>query len=221
MAKQVRAIAPLGGGWGFVLAILQKPLKMNHRTLTIALLCILASPIALDAQKRPNRIFKKGQSDIGFAVGLLPTFLMDGARIDMPPLTLGYDNMLGRHYSLGVQAGHSVSTTSKKDVFEEQRRYTNKFFYFAVRNTVHCNCRNFDNIDMYGGFALGYALSLVSVENGDFGELEEHLGLKERVGKPTFNGYFGARYACSKRITILGEIGFGVSLLHLGFGFKL
>ncbi len=182
---------------------------------------LISAPMLMLAQKKPNRIFNKGQTDITAYIGLLPTFLMDGASIDMPPLTLGFENMLGGRYSLGFQAGHSASTTKRESVFEEKRQYSNDFYYFSIRNTVHCNCQNFDNLDIYGGFALGYALSLVSVKNGVFGELESHLGIKERVGKPTFNGYFGVRYACSERITVLGEVGFGASLLHVGFGYRL
>ncbi|MEK7253854.1 MAG: hypothetical protein AAB316_03860 [Bacteroidota bacterium] len=168
----------------------------------------------------PERDYKKGRTDLTFLTGVLPTFLMDGAKINIPPMSVGVERMLSENISIGVQMGHSSSTTRNESVFEESKRYRNSFYFVGIRSAAHCNCR-MDNLDIYGGAMLGYNLSLISVENGSFGELEEHLGIKEKEGKVTYSAFLGVRYACSKKLTLVGEFGYGISIIQLGFGYQI
>lgn len=191
---------------------------------SLALLMAAAAinPTYAQSYKRydPERDFKKGRTDISFLAGVLPTFLMDGAKINLPPTSVGFDAMLGNNYSIGIQMGLSSSTTRNESVFEEGRRYRNDFYFVGIRNAVHCDCQ-MDKLDLYGGAMLGYNLSLISVENGSFGELENHLGIEQKEGKVTYSAFLGVRYSCSKKLTLVGEFGYGISIIQLGFGYQI
>ncbi|GJM35654.1 MAG: hypothetical protein DHS20C18_46550 [Saprospiraceae bacterium] len=182
---------------------------------------LVFTPQLYSQYKKPNRIFKKGQADIFAGFGLLPTFLKDRATQELPPLSLRYENRLANNYSIGLEIGHSISTTDARDPTFEAKNYRNRFYYVGLRNTVHCNCEAFDNWDIYGGFSLGYNLTNISVIEGAFGDFEKLHGIKEQKSKMTFHGFVGARYACNASLSFYGEFGYGISIIQLGVGYQL
>ncbi len=174
------------------------------------------------AQRRSERLFKKGESDLFMQVGVVPTYLVDNAKIVLPPIGLRAQHRYARNLSIGLEVGHSVS--QKSDLFqvtEEIREYENTSYFFGLRNAVHCDCHSLNNIDIYGGFTLGYALTYIKVLNGSFGPPEWHRGIKPKKGTVTYSGFVGIRYACGPWLSLSGEIGFGVSLVQLGVGIKI
>lgn len=191
-------------------------------TSVLFLFCAFLFTPQLSAQyKKPNRIFKAGQTDILAGFGLLPTFLKDKVTQELPPVSLRYENRLSQNYSIGLEVGHSISTTQAKDPGAEAKQYRNRFYHLALRNTVHCNCEAFDNWDIYGGFALGYNLMRLSVLGGTFGEFERLNGIKAEKSRMTFHGFIGARYACNEALSFYGEFGYGISIIQIGVGYQL
>ncbi len=190
--------------------------------LIVLLLALCSSSPLAGQHRRPQLPFSKGQTDLIMQVGVLPTYLMDNARIVLPPIGLRAEHRFSKNYSLGLEASHSKS--QKTDLFtqtEELREYANTSYFFGVRNTVHCDCDRVENIDLYGGFTLGYSLTKIDVLNGTFGPPEWHRGIKPESGTVTYSGFLGIRYACSPWFSLSGEIGFGVSLIQLGVGIKI
>ena len=58
-------------------------MKATAIFLAVVMLCLTSShPLA--GQRRPDRLFKQGQTDLFMQVGVLPTYLMDKARIVLP-----------------------------------------------------------------------------------------------------------------------------------------
>ncbi len=174
------------------------------------------------SQKRLKCPFQKGQTDLFMQVGVLPTYLMDKAKIVLPPIGLRAEHRFGRQYSFGVEVAHSVS--QKTDFFtptEEVREYQNTSYFVGLRNAVHCDCQRAENIDLYGGLTLGYNLTYMEVLNGEFGPPEWHRDIRPRRGSLTYSGFLGIRYACGPWLSLSGEIGFGVSLVQLGVGIKI
>lgn len=187
-----------------------------------AVLCLSLNSSPGLAQKRAQLLFQKGQTDLFMQVGILPTYLIDKAKIVLPPVGLRAEHRFGKQYSLGVEAAHSVS--QKTDFFvptEEVREYQNTSYFFGLRNSVHCDCRRTENIDLYGGFSLGYTLTYIEVLNGTFGPPEWQRDIRPRRGSFTYSGFLGVRYACGPWLSLSGEIGFGVSLVQLGVGIKI
>jgi hypothetical protein len=168
-----------------------------------------------------KRLFKKGDSDIMAGFGLFPTFIKDRTDQVLPPVSLRYENRISNNFSMSLELGHSISNTVKKDVFSDEREYRNEYYFLALRNSAHCNCENFSNWDIYGGFALGLNLTNITVINGTFGPSEKLYGISPKNTQMTFNGFVGARYVCTKKLSFFGEFGYGASLLQLGMGYKL
>ena len=168
---------------------------------------------------RPVRLFEKGQLEASFSVGAVPTFLMDGAKIKMLPVSLGLDYRFGEKFSLGVVAGHSVSE-SKPKVFSDglKATWTNSFFHVALRPAIHVT--SVEDWDFYGGFSIGMQSSQVTGKsNGqdfDLKEMESHLGIASSKTNAAFSGFAGLRYVLNPKWTVNGEIGFGVSIFTVG-----
>ncbi len=181
---------------------------------------IVFSSFTASAQNGYPRVFKQGQKDAFIGVGLIPTYLMDGGKIIMPPLTTGGDIMIADNFSLGGQFGYSVSETQRDfQSSEKTKQYRNSFSFFGIRGAAHCT--KWDNLDIYGGFNLGYNLTKINVINGEFGDEERHKGIKPKSGKVTYSGFIGVRYSCCNKIGIFGEIGYGASILMIGTTYRL
>ena len=188
---------------------------------TLFLLLALAPNLYSQQYKKPNRIFKKGDSDLSLGIGLLPTFVKDRTNQQLPPISLRYEHRLARNFSLGIEGAHSVATTQMKSLFSDTRQYRNRFYHLALRSAVHCNCKGLDNWDIYGGFALGFNFSRISVIGHSFGETEKLMGIKPKKNQMSFYGFLGGRYAITPHLSLFGEIGYGASILQIGIGYKL
>lgn len=174
----------------------------------------------LIAQKTSYRIFKKGQKDAWIGIGLLPTYLMDGGKIVLPPLTTGADYMVADYVSIGGQVGYSISEFQKRYTGPElTKHYQSRFYFVSLRAAVHCT--KIENWDIYGGFALGYNLAKVSVVDGSFGKQEPPIGIKPRQDKVTYSGLLGVRFACCSKIGAFVEIGYGASLVMIGTIYRI
>lgn len=197
-------------------------MKTIFSLLGLFLCSILFGTQAFGQYKHPNRLFKKGETDLFLQIGVVPTYLMDKSKIVLPPIGLRSERRIGRNYSLGLEAAHSKS--QKTDYFkplEEVREYANTSYFFGLRNAVHCDCRSLDDIDIYGGVTLGYSLTLIEVLNGEFGPPEWHRNIRPRRGSITYAAFMGVRYACGPWLSLSAELGFGVSILQLGVGIKI
>lgn len=64
--------------------------------LTILLSFFASSSINAQSYSKPNRIFKKGQADVQFGIGLTGTFVADKAAMTSIPLSLSFDYMLAK-----------------------------------------------------------------------------------------------------------------------------
>ena len=196
-------------------------MKTTLNSIFTFLLVSIFATNGLGQYQLPNRLFKKNEADILTGFGLFPTFVKDQVNQVLPPLTLRYEYRISSNYSLGLEFGHSIATTRKEELYSDERQYRNRFYFLALRNSAHCNCDNFDNWDIYGGFALGFNLTHISVINGNFGELEKLYGIRPRNTQLTFHGFVGTRYACTNRLSFFGEFGYGASLFQIGLGYKL
>lgn len=175
---------------------------------------------SLFAQQDSPRFFKQGQKDAWIGVGLIPTYLMDGGKIIMPPVTTGGDAMIADNFSLGGQIGYSVSETQKDySAPELTKQYRNSFYFIGFRGAAHCI--RFRNLDIYGGFILGYNLTMIDVINDEFGPEEHHKGIKPKSGKFTYSSFLGVRYSCCNKIGLFGELGYGASILTVGTTYQL
>ncbi len=181
---------------------------------------LLLSSLVSAQYKKPNRIFKDKQMDLQFSLGLAPTFLTDGGKQSVPPLSLSGEMMFNDFLSAGLSFAHSA-TFSKEEIVADGRlaRWKNNYFEAGARFAAHVT--RFDNMDIYGGFSVAYCHSLVKATQDGMEEMSRHMGIKPSSGKIVPGGILGFRYAISKKIVLMSEVGAGVSLFKLGVGYRV
>ena len=191
-----------------------------QKILTVFITLVFIINVNLDAQKMPTRLFKKNQADMYVTVGLLPTFLADGVKQKLLPLNIGADFMIGDNFSIGGTFGHSISETGEKDFFgDESGQLENSYYEFALKTGLHIT--RYDNISIYSGFILSYHLSNIKATKGDLEAISYHTGIKSSQGKIIPGGYMGFKYALKKKLIIMAELGYGVSILRFGVGYRI
>lgn len=198
-----------------------KNVILKNFTILINLWFIILTIPVVGQNMKPNRIFHQGDVDFLAGFSLLPTFLKDDVRQDVPPVSIRIQGNLVKNYSLGIEYAYSKTTSNIEDPFSDKGQYQNRYSVITLRNTIHCNCENIDNWDIYGGFALGLSHSRIAVVNGEFGYLEKLYGIKPVRNQMTYYGFLGFRYACSSIFSFFGEIGYGASIVQAGVGYKL
>ena len=172
---------------------------------------------------RPVHLFKKGQLEATFGLGLVPTFLADKAKVKLLPLAVGIEYRFSETFSLGATATHSISE-SKPVVLGDgvEATWTNRYSQFVLRPLVHIT--RIEDWDFYGGFSIGVARSgIVGQSNGkeeDLREYERHMGIESRTNG-VFSGIAGLRYVLSPKWTVGAELGFGASIFTVGANYYL
>jgi hypothetical protein len=185
------------------------------------LLALLALPLLLSAQYyKPARVFGKGQVDIQAGLGIFPTYLADRPETMMPPLQVGVRYMVAEYVSLGVFGGYSLSQSREKTLLDSIRgRWYNQSSFLGTEFGFHYT--KIDNWDLYGGLSLLYQYIRLESDNPEFEKAMQHTGIQMRRGRATMTAFIGSRFALSARCTVFAELGYGVSLLKVGAGFKL
>lgn len=183
----------------------------------------------------PVRLFEKGQWDAQLSLGTVPTYVMDNAKILMPPVQAGMNYRISEHFSLGATIGHSISESQPKEILMTSPNgeggqgaminatWTNNSTFLNIRPGVHIT--KLENWDFYGGFSIG--ASLVNINGNSvlakerLMEIESHLGIERHRSNISFSGFTGARRVVSPRFTVGAEIGSGISLFTVGAGYKI
>lgn len=201
------------------------------RTSTILALIVFSMLTSLNSysqdysQNNATRIFAANQWDAVVFVGALPTYVADKTEVQVPPVSVGLSYMASPVFGVDFLFGHSISE-SPRHFFTDQAyaNWTNALYFAAIRPAIHFTKR--DNIDIYGGMSMGVHYSKMTGNPGGdlsalrLSEYENHLGIKSSW-KPAFSGFLGARYALTPNLTINSEIGFNVSILSIGLGYRL
>ncbi|MCP3932848.1 MAG: hypothetical protein GY705_27570 [Bacteroidetes bacterium] len=173
--------------------------------------------LSLQAQ---SRVFKKGQLDANFGIGLLPTFTVDNGKTILLPLSISADYRLAGKFSMGLYAGKSITETKRTDIQDcPNAHWKNNFTTIGWRCSVHFTKR--EKLDIYGGFLLIYNHSKVEIKDGKMEALSKHLGIKPSSGTVTYSGFIDTRLALGKSLSTFGEIGYGISLISLGVSCRI
>ena len=187
--------------------------------LSLTLLLALTNPV--EAQNnRPNRVFKKGQMDLQAGIGLAPTFLADGGKQLVLPMSLSGDLMLADNFSIGVFGGYTKAESKEFLVADGiEAQWQNSMVEVGARFAFHYT--QMQDWDIYGGFAFTYSHSSITAMRAELDKIAANLGVE-----PTSNAFFptavmGARWAFSSKWTAFSEISYGVSIIKAGVGYRL
>lgn len=186
-------------------------------TTTLVLSICLFSTVDLQAQKKqkmPNWEARAG-------IGLFPTFLKDHAKTELQPVSLEVRYRPSHKFSIGLLAGSSISQAMLEHHTGEKRLVRNSFQMYALRGAIHSN--PFEKWELYGGVTLGYTNSNVEYlmpdnTKGDdgpsfFPEAKERDGL-------LFSAFLGTNYRVYEKVSLFGEISYGLSLATAGVAIR-
>ena len=177
--------------------------------------------IQLQAQySKPNRVFESGQADFQASVGLVPTFFKDEGKAVVIPLSAAVDYYLTPNFTLGLQAGYSV-TDGAEEIFTDGLigQWRNTYSEIGLRIGAHLT--KVQNWDFYGGLVVGATHTKVEALKPGLEDIELHKGIKPSNLNLLYSAFLGTKYALNKNWTVFSELGFGVSLVRIGVGHRL
>ena len=192
-------------------------MKTKNSLINVIVLIFMFSAAHIFSQ---NTQAQKGQTYSHVGIGIVPTYLMDGGKIIVPPVTVGGDYIFAENFSIGLQTGYSISEMQKEyQNIEQPRNYRNSSYFTSMRFAVHCT--KIKDWDIYGGWLLGFNVVKIEVLNGIFDYPEHHAGIVPKDTKMTYTGLLGVRYGCCSNIGVFAELGFGESLFKIGMSYRL
>ncbi len=119
-----------------------------------------------------------------------------------------------------MYAGKSITETSPAIVRDGLvAQWKNNFTTLGLKGNVHFTERR--NLDIYGGFLLACHFSKIELEAGEEETLARHIGIKPHSATLAWSGFIGTRYAFSGKLSVFGEVGYGISLATIGLGYRL
>lgn len=185
------------------------------------LILTLLFPVFLNAQySAPTRIFGQGQLDVQAGIGLFPTYIADRPEAIVPPVQLGVRWLLTDNWSIGLSGGYSTSRSREKLATDSIRgRWLNETIFFGLENVFHYT--KIDNWDLYGGFSFFYQHVWLDADNPEFWKAMLRTGVKESRGRTSLSTFVGARFALSPNYSVFTELGYGISMLKVGAGYRV
>lgn len=203
--------------------------KLSLILITGCLFCLNIACFGQDANdggchdKKKYAFLKSEQAFVQSGIGVSPMILKDKGRTIIPPVDVSVDYMLSEKFSFGLMAGHSVAAIRpKKNLGNHSAyRWENHTYYAGLRASVHGNPSEHWNI--YGGFMLGYFHHCITpnVDDPYARQIEDLNGMKRKRGQLSYTGFVGLRYLTRSRLTFFGELGYGVSLVRVGAGYRV
>ena len=185
----------------------------------LTLLSLIILGLSLQTSFAQNSKIKYPYFEASARIGLIPTFVKDISKAEVPPLGINVDYRLNRKFSVGVFGGYT-KVISHPDMLNDGQpmTFSNQFSMAGARFAVHST--NLEKWDFYGGMGFAYTHSKIDVLRGNVDKLITHKNFKESSGKMMMSAFVGAKFLVNKDMTIFGEVGYGISLLSVGVSKK-
>jgi hypothetical protein len=184
--------------------------------LIFCLFAFLATTTCVQAQNAVPFNF-----ETGFGLGPVPTFVKDRPHSSGMPLIVYADYRTSRLFSVGVFAGQSVSEAIRESANGGvSMNYKNAYNFVGARLAVHTDPHRYYRWEVYGGMNAFFARSKVTAVPVDKAlqvVIKPETTVKRQL---TACGFLGARYAMTKQLGIWGELGFGISIVSAGIGYR-
>lgn len=187
---------------------------MNIREFLVGVVIFASTITMADAQT-----VKKGDVVFQTGVGLLPTYFMDKGKMLVPPVSASVDYRMGSILSVGAFGAYSSTETNTIKLEDGSAfKWQNDSWMAGVKVAAHS--ANFDRVDVYGGFTLGYQIPDIKANVEIPGE--------QRLPEPTnvknhwiYAGFVGVAGYLTPHLGVYGELGYGISLLNVGVSIKI
>lgn len=195
---------------------LPKSIHVMKDVLIFVLLALLATASPVHSQ---NAVPFKIETGIG--IGPVPTFFKDRPHVVSIPVIASTDYRFSRLLSIGVFAGRSVAEAIRENPANGVlMNYENRYNFVGARFAVHTDPHRFYRWEVYGGMNAFFARSKITGVPVD--KAIRLVGGAEIKYKRQFTacGFLGARYALTKQLGVWGELGYGISIVSLGMGYR-
>ena len=209
---------------------------------TLFTLCMLTASLSFgqsserSSQKKHTinhvAIHKVGDVTTQVGVGLIPTYYKHGGTTNVQPVSLNIGYRVAKHVSLNLYTGYASYTSSEVEYGDGSAYiYDNQSLIMGLRGEIHA--ARTDNFDIYGGLMAVYTHPFVeqtqtktadgSVPNQGSSRIQP-TSSPYPVAPPKGNflpgGFVGASWYFNNHWSVFGEIGYGVSILSVGAGYK-
>ncbi len=180
-----------------------------------------SSVFAQSSKSTPSRF------SISAGIGLFPTYYKSDESKGIPPLNLrlGYDITK----SFGVSAFMGYSTTkSNPEYFNEKENsfIDNKTKVFGLRFDVRKEVGN--KVNIYGGGMVNYFHADVKEYDNKTKALVVRpegtptpINPDSKKGKLTYTAFVGSSLKVAKKVSLFGEIGYGISIANMGITVRI
>jgi len=191
---------------------------MKQSTLVIIALFFSFSLIA------QNNTIKPGQIQLNAGIGLLSTYVADKTETVTLPVSISAEVFLSKNMAIGLYGAYSQ--TKGQSVFLNAdliENYDNTTSQFAIKTSFYSNDLN--DWRIFGGFLVGVSNSKIEkTSTSIIGEGDrEFTPSFTRPNAPSsflFSGYVGAQRKITTKISVYGELGFGISLANVGLSYR-
>lgn len=181
---------------------------------------LLLATFSLQAQ---TSNFQQGRFNVSAGFGVVPTFVADGANVNMPPVSLRVGYQVGPNINLSAFGGYSSYDQKSPHLISDGQlaMLSNKQFMAGLRGEVRKEVS--DRFDVYGGGMLGYS----HASSREFNPLTGEPVVRP-VNTPTpydpngpnkgllYAGFLGSTFYLRQGVGFFLEAGYGVSLLNTG-----
>ena len=167
---------------------------------------------------------KPGQLQVQASVGLVPTLAADATATLVPPVTLNAEVFLSPNFALGLSGSYSRYSgeyiNQNAGIVEQYETTTTMI---GLRTAVHSNDLN--NWRVYGGFTIGASIpnvekEVIALPGEQTRDDELPTFSRPQSSSLLFSGFVGTRRTLNARLSVFGELGFGISLVNVGAGYK-
>ena len=177
--------------------------------------------------------FQKGQMDLNLGLGLGDQFLGTGYQMTLPPLSASFDYGINDIISIGGVLGYAGSKYSFSSTEwcsnnpGNQYLWSNytdtykwNYFIIGARGAYHfAKLIKIDKLDVYAGLMLGDAVASSSYSTTSL--CPDHVRATiSTSGGFVYSAFGGARYRFNGKAGVFAELGFGLTILNIGFNYK-
>lgn len=187
-----------------------------------------------NAQKSSAKCFDENTKIINLGIGLGNPYYSfnDGPGYtsrNSPALSLSYEQAWPKrlgpgHMGVGAYLGFQRSSYEWDYAYYYGSNYNEKHSYnniiIASRAAYHWDGLNFEKADIYGGVILGLRIEADTYTSSD-PNYSGHANYSETHVNLAYSLFAGARYYFVPKFSVFGELGYGISYLTVGVGFKL
>lgn len=192
-----------------------------------ALVLVTGLTLAASAQEKAatttstpsGAVYQVGQNIIHAGIGIGSPYAVaaaTGADVSsIPPIHVSFEHGLKDKIGIGGLVGYTASTQTFNVPFFGEYKFKYSYIIVGARGTYHFI--NDEKMDIYAGAMLGYNIASASYD----GPTNAFTPKPVAAGGVAFGAFGGIRYKFNDKLMAFGELGYNISWISVGLGFKI